>query len=58
MALLLSLIFLYYAYALSMAAKLKVDGVEVRPGKPYDGPTILIVLFSIITASFSLSFVS
>ena len=38
-----------------MGAKVKIDGTEIRPGVKYDASVILIVLFSIITGSFSLA---
>lgn len=58
LAFLLSFIFLYYAYALQMGSKMKLDGKEVSPGVKYDSAIILIVLFSIITGSFTIAIVA
>lgn len=38
-----------------MGGKLRVDEVEIRDGVKYDGGTIILVTFSVVTASFALA---
>lgn len=55
LAAIFAVIFFYYGYALTMGGKLRVDEVEISEGVKYDGGTIILVTFSVVTASFALA---
>lgn len=54
LGLFLSSFFFFYAYATHYAVKMRIDGVERRPGEVYTGGQLLSIMLCIITASFAL----
>lgn len=50
----LSVIFVFYGYAVGFGSYCR-ENLEVRPGVPYTGGTLITIMFCTVTSSFALS---